>query len=128
MSPPQDYVLFIGQPPIGLQSNQIVRCPIVIADSVKEAIATAQSHHPYLVILAGDSSQPQLPRIARQIRQCMQPEEVMIVSLTASSDLAWEPQTGSPEIDGFLVEPLSVDVLSSLNESAMAKQKILQPV
>ncbi len=125
---PQDYVLIIGQMPGDLQNNEIIRCPMVIADSPEMAIATAQANPPYLVILSGENSQTwSSPRVAQQIRQSVQPEAIVIVSLNESSDLIWEPQIGSPEIDGFFVTPMSTDVLSSLNESAMAKQKCLQP-
>jgi DNA-binding NarL/FixJ family response regulator len=130
MEPSADYILVIGRPSHGLQNTfqnatQTLPCPVVVANSPDQAIAQAQADHPHLVILSGDHDQTWSPRIARQIRQSVQPEGVVIVALTQSSELSWHPRTNSADIDGFFVEPLSVDILSSLAESAIAKKKYL---
>jgi DNA-binding NarL/FixJ family response regulator len=130
MNPSTDYILVVGQPSNGLQntfqaSTQAIRCPVVITNSPDQAIAQAQSDHPYLVILSGDTNQSWSPQIARRIRQSIQPEGVVIVALTQSSELSWHPHAESTDIDGFFVEPLSADILSTLTESAIAKKKYL---
>ncbi len=130
MNPSKDYILVIGQPSNGLQSTfqeatQAIHCPVVITQSPDQAIAQAQAEHPYLVILSGDTHQTWSPHVARRIRQSIQPEGVVIVALTQSSELSWNPHLESPDIDGFFVEPLSADVLSTLTESAIAKKKYL---
>ena len=129
------YVLVIDHSTSDLQSTaeasesilQSLHCPVVITDSPEQAVAKAQSHHPHLVILSGDVSD-QSPQIAKKIRQSVQPEEVVIVSLSKSSEFSWMSEPNSVEIDGFFVEPLSVDVLSALNQSAIVKKTCLLSV
>lgn len=123
------YILVIGQPLMNLTTSptENLYTPVVTATDPEQAVAKAQAEHPHLVIISGDTHQDWSPQVARQIRQSVQPEEVVIVSLTESSDLSWSTATESPEIDGVFVKPLSADVLSSLNESAIAKQRCLQP-
>lgn len=107
---------------------RILRCPVSIATSPEQAVAQAQIEHPYLVILSGDVCPKWFLQVARQIRQSVQPERVVIVSLTDSSELSWMPTEASSDIDGFFVKPMSTDVLTALNESAIAKQIFLQPI
>lgn len=140
MNVSQNYILIVGQPPklaerstpsstlssaltSTLGTAQALHCPVVITHSPEQAIAKAQSDHPYLVILSGDASQTWSPQVARQIRQSVQPEGVVIVALTQSSEQSWNPIEDSTEIDGFFVEPLSVDVLSALNASAILRHR-----
>lgn len=106
--------------------SQSLHCPVVVTDSAEQAVAKAQEHHPHLVILSGNASKDWSPQIVQAIRQSVQPEEVVIVSLSKSSEFSWMPESSSSEIDGFFVEPLSVDVLSALNQSAIAKKECLQ--
>jgi DNA-binding NarL/FixJ family response regulator len=129
MNPSTDYILVIGQPSNGLQSTfqsatQAIDCPVVITNSPDQAIAQAEADHPYLVILSGDANQSWSRQIARRIRQSIQPEGVVIVALTQSSELSWHSPENT-DIDGFFVEPLSADILSTLTESAIAKKKYL---
>ncbi|MEM9091999.1 MAG: hypothetical protein AAGC93_25095 [Cyanobacteria bacterium P01_F01_bin.53] len=122
------YILVIGQPLRHLPkspSTENLYTPVVTATSPEQAIAKAQAEHPHLVIISGDPHQDWSPQVARQIRQSVQPEGVVIVALTESSDLSWSNTTESSEIDGVFVKPLSADVLSSLNESAIAKKRCL---
>ena len=123
------YILVIGQPLMNLTtspSTENIYTPVVTATSPEQAVEKAQAEHPHLVIISGDTHQDWSPQVARQIRQSVQPEGVVIVALTESSDLSWPIATESTEIDGVFVKPLSADVLSSLNESAIAKQRCLQ--
>ena len=98
---------------------------VIVTASPEQAVAKAQEHHPHLVILAGEVSEDWSVHMAKQIRQSVQPEGVVIVSLSKSSEFSWMPQSSSVEIDGFFVEPLSVDVLSALNQSAIVKKTCL---
>jgi DNA-binding NarL/FixJ family response regulator len=143
MNHSQGYILVIGELTCGDQIvpqrapetaantaphaiEQTLCCPVVVVDSPEKAVAQAQVEHPYLVILSGDSNQSWSPQVARQIRQTIQPEGVVIVALTDSSELSWAAKPDGSEIDGFFVKPLSVDILSALNESAIAKKQCLQ--
>ena len=127
----QNYVLVVGQPsresPAAQTMARTLSCPVVTMPSPDRALALAKSDPPYLVILSGDDGQTWAPQVARQIRQSVHPESVVIVALTVSSAHSWRPQEEPAEIDGFFVEPLSADVLSTLNESAITKKKCLQP-
>ena len=142
MKQSQDYILVIGQPLLALPGlsasvsqpramttaalQPALDYPVIAVDSPSQAIAQARAEHPYLVILAGDDCQARSPHVVRQIRQSVQPEEVVIVALTESSELSWPDPKGNDEaqadIDGFFVAPLSADVLSALNESAIAQK------
>ena len=128
----QTYVLIIGQPSQDLPSAelmaQMLRCPVVTMTSPIQALALAQSDPPHLIILPGDNGLIQSHRIARQLRKRIQPEPVVIVAITAASEPSWQRDEDNPEIDGFFVEPLSADVLSTLNESAITKKRCLQMV
>ena len=142
MKHPYDYILVIGQSPLELPntsppmlrvpsgntfaSSPFPNYPIVAVDSASQAIAQARAKHPYLVILVGDDCQVRSPQIAKQIRQSVHPEGVVIVALTESSESSWpelnEDEDAQADIDGFFVRPLSPEVLDSLNESAIAKK------
>ena len=132
MNPSPGYVLVIGKPNSSIQNAaeapesvlQSLHCPVVITASLEQAVTKAQEHHPHLVILSGDASEDWSPHIAKEIRQSVQPEGVVIVSLSKSSEFSWMPESSNAEIDGFFVEPLSVDVLSALNQSAMVKKRV----
>jgi len=125
----QNYVLVVGAPARKLPETknfaQTLSCPVVTITSPTQALALAQADPPHLVILSGDDGQTWSPQIARQIKQSVQPEGIVIVAITASSDRSWPSIEDSAEIDGFFVEPLSADILSTLNESAMTKRECL---
>ena len=132
MKDSQNYVLVIGAPSTKLPEtrklSQTLSCPVVTITSPVQALALAQADPPHLVILSGDDSQTWSPQIARQIKQSVQPEGIVIVAITASSERSWQAPENNTEIDGFFVEPLSDDVWSTLNESAITKKKCLHAV
>ncbi|MEL7142822.1 MAG: hypothetical protein AAGM27_06455 [Cyanobacteria bacterium J06554_3] len=126
----QDYILVIGQPSKELAAAkaiaQTLNCSVVSISSPRQAIAKAQANPPYLVILSGDDRQTWSPQTARQIKQSLPSEGIVIVALTESSEPSWTSHPNSAEIDGFFVAPISVDVLSSLHDAAIAKKQCLQ--
>lgn len=132
MKDSQNYVLVVGAPSRKLPETQDLAqklsCPVVTITSPVQALALAQADPPHLVILSGDDGQTWSPQIARQIKQSVQPEGIVIVAVTASSERSWQPKEDSSEIDGFFVEPLSADILSTLNESAITKKECLHAV
>ncbi|MEL7332511.1 MAG: hypothetical protein AAFN12_09680 [Cyanobacteria bacterium J06560_2] len=131
MKPLQDYVLVVNPPSKALATQRLAKtlsCPVVTIASPTQALDLAKSAPPYLVILSGDDDQAWSSRIARQIRQQVQPESVLIVALTESSNCSWQPNEDNAGIDGFLVEPISAEVLDTLNESAITQKRCLHPV
>ena len=129
----QDYILVIGQSAKSIKEQsaatviaQELNCPVVSIASPWQAIAKAQANPPYLVILSGDEGQTWAPQTAREIKQSVQSQGVVVVALTTSSEHSWADDAERAEIDGYFVEPMSADVLSALNESAIAKKKCLQ--
>ncbi|MEL7223738.1 MAG: hypothetical protein AAF810_04255 [Cyanobacteria bacterium P01_D01_bin.36] len=115
-------------PPNTQNLAKTLSCPVVTINSPLQALALAQADPPHLVILSGDDGHTWSAQIARKIKQNMQHEGIVIVAITASSDRSWQSTSDSAEIDGFFVEPVSADVLSSLNESAITKKHCFHTV
>ena len=118
------YVLLLGQhldADLTFQSlsNQ-VQGRVFVAQSTAQAVARIEKSIPYLVILSG-THQNWSPAFVDQLRETVKPLGTTIVALTQSHEPSWSPQEDHPGIDGFLVEPLSKDVLHLLVESAVAK-------
>lgn len=98
-----------------------LRCSVRVAGSPEQAMATVSGQLPYLVILMGDT-QSWSQSLVRQLRQLSYTASMTIVALTDSTNPQWNHQEDNPELDGFLVKPVSGDILTSLIESAQAKQ------
>lgn len=118
------YILLLGQhrgadPMFQSLSNQ-VEGAVFIAHSADQAVARIEQSIPYLVILSG-THQNWSPAFVDRLRETVKPSGTTIVALTQSHEPSWSPQEEHPGIDGFLVEPLSQDVLHLLVESAVAK-------
>lgn len=128
MESSQDYILVVGpltkEMAAAKAIAQALNCSVVTIASPWQAVAEAQNHPPYLVILLGDEGQTWSPQIAREIRQSVEPERIVIVALTTSSVPSWQCQESSAEIDGFFVEPISLDVMNTLRDSAIAKKQL----
>lgn len=98
-----------------------LRCPVFITGSAEQAVAKVRQVAPYLVILMGDG--PNWSKaLVNQLRQEEQAFGMTIVALTDSASPRWGQQEDNPGLDGFLVKPLSDEVLTSLVESALAKR------
>ncbi|NEQ50623.1 MAG: hypothetical protein F6K11_10895 [Leptolyngbya sp. SIO3F4] len=97
-----------------------IESSVFIAHSTDQAVARIEQSIPYLVILSG-ACQNWSQAFVRRLRETVKPSGTTIVALTQSHEPSWSPQEEYPEIDGFLVEPLSQDVLHLLVESAVAK-------
>lgn len=132
MKPSKDYVLVVRPSSQGISATptiaQTLSCPVITVSSPRQALAKAQADPPYLVILSGENSCAWSSQMAHQIRARVRSASVVIVAITNSIDLSWEPKEETTAIDGFFVEPLSADILSTLNESAITKKRCYQPV
>lgn len=96
--------------------------PVVVARSADQAIAQIQQGYPSLVILVGHNHQAWSQTLVRHLRQTSPATEITIVALTDSTSPQWNHTEETPELDGFLVKPLSADIVKSLVESANARQ------
>lgn len=97
--------------------------PIIIAGSTDQAVAQIQRENPCLVILSG-SQQNWSETVVQRLRETVKPADVTIVALTEPNEPSWSPQEEHPSLDGFLVKPLSSDVLNSVVESALVKTSL----
>ena len=95
--------------------------PIYIAKSAEQAISRAWQSPPSLVILIGDSAQHWPNALVKTLRQHTHTQNLTIVALTNSTSPHWSYLEETPGLDGFLVKPLSTDIVKSLVESASAR-------
>ncbi|MEM6425046.1 MAG: hypothetical protein AAGF66_07275 [Cyanobacteria bacterium P01_H01_bin.119] len=125
MTASQGYILLLNQQYNDIKVVQSVlerlRCTVFVAESMEQAISRAGEDTPYLIILAGNH-----PGWAETsvhcLRQAIQKVGVTIVALTDSHSPSWLHEEDYSGIDGFLVKPLSGEILSTLVQSAWAKQ------
>jgi DNA-binding NarL/FixJ family response regulator len=107
----------------GLQSLlEQMRYAVEIAYSADQAIAKVRQSPPCLVIL---QEHPYLHTLIHQLRAIADAERITLVVVTECNSPSWFYQEQNPGIDGFLVKPLSPEVLSSLIQSASARQYCL---
>lgn len=126
MKPAHSYVLVLDQNSKDLQMlggllNQL-RCPMVVASSADQAMAKAKQSPPSLIILSGNQQDWSQTLISRLRTIANHSGGIMIVALTDSHAPSWLRQEENPGLDGFLVKPLNGDVLTSLVQSAWARQ------
>lgn len=98
---------------------------MVVAHSMEQVVARVNQAVPSLVILAGNDyewSQVLVDKLRDSTGAC----GVTIVALSDCHAPHWLYQEHNPGLDGFLVKPLSGDVLISLVQSAWAKQACYQ--
>ena len=125
----QDYVLVLDEqerhPPRPALFNLCEHCAFVMVTSVEHAVEQAQQKNPCLVILVGED-QSCLERQVRVLRQANQTPSMTIVALTESASPRWHRTNPQLDLDGFLVQPLTDDILVSLVQSAVIKQSYRQ--
>jgi CheY-like chemotaxis protein len=125
MKSPRNYVLVLGRQSddlLGLESLlKRLRCSVAIASSEAQAMDQVSQDPPYLVILAGNH-QNWSQALVHQLRNLGEASSITIVALTDSHTPSWLTQEENPGFDGFLVKPISGDILSSLIHSARARQ------
>lgn len=124
MSSSDSYILLLSQHcgadlMVQSLSNQ-VEGSVFVAHSADQAVARIEQSTPYLVILSG-AHQNWSPAFVDRLRETIKPLGTTIVALTQSHEPNWPLQEEHPGIDGFLVEPISNDVLNLLIKSAVAK-------
>jgi CheY-like chemotaxis protein len=107
----------------GLESLlEKLRFTVEIANSPEQAIAKIEQTAPCLVIVQGDRWSH---NFMCQLRTLANTDSMMVVFLTDFHAPSWLYQDQNPGFDGFLVKPISSDILSSLVQSASARQQCL---
>ena len=125
MEPLQNYILIFDQGTDDLQVLESLlghlRCPLVVASSVEQAMAKAKQAPPYLLILIGAQQSWSQP-LVHQFRGLADRCGITIVALTDVHAPSWLRQEDNPGVDGFLVKPLNPDILTSVVQSAWVRQ------
>lgn len=129
MSFSSPYVLLLAPQSIealhGLESLlQQMPYAVEIVHSFDQAVAKVVHEPPCLVIL---QEQPWSQSLIRQLRTLKNADRITLVMLTEPHSPSWLHQEQNPGVDGFLVKPLSPEVLTSLIQSASARSHCLQP-
>jgi DNA-binding response OmpR family regulator len=126
MSSSHGYILVLDAEPRGRSEAHLLESqlqyPVFIADSVEQAVSRALQVPPSLVILVGERVQDWSMSLVEQLRRNVQAANLTIVALTDSGSPQWNYLEETPGLDGFLVKPLSTEILKSLVESAFARR------
>lgn len=96
--------------------------PVFVANSTEQAVTRLTEGLPCLIILVGNNVQAWSRSLIQHLRQTPKAADTTIVALTDSASPQWNHSEDTPELDGFLVKPLSLDIIKSLVESAQARQ------
>ena len=130
LSESHDVLILGGEPEDWqlLESLQCqLQCAVAIAQSEDHAMSWVKQTMPCLVILAG-SYLDWSSSFVENLR-CTAPHRKMtIVALTDFQAPSWLYQEENPGFDGFLVKPLSQDIMLSLVQSARARQQAYSTV
>lgn len=123
----QSYVLVLDKPSDELRrlESQLARlhCPVVVTNSAVQMMLRVSQSPPSLVILVGgDRRWSEV--LVKQLRNNANARHTTIVTLTDHHAPSWLHQEENPGFDGFLVKPLTADVLMSLVQSAWARQSV----
>jgi AmiR/NasT family two-component response regulator len=102
-----------------LETN--LQYPVFVANSTAQAVTRVSQGAPCLVILVGNNFQAWSQPLVHQLRQYSCSPDMTIVALTDSTSPQWNYSEDTPGVDGLLVQPLSMDILRSLVESAFAR-------
>lgn len=94
---------------------------VAIACSAEQAVTQVHEKPPFLIILAGDH-QNWSHTLLQELRTRANAHPVTLVALTDFHAPSWIHQEENPGFDGFLVNPISSEVLSSLVQSAYTRQ------
>lgn len=94
---------------------------VKITNSEEQAVAQTVQEPPFLIILAGDYHHWSRSLLG-QLRSPDNAHRITLVALTDFHAPSWMYQEENPGFDGFLVNPISSEVLLSLVQSAHTRQ------
>lgn len=123
-----DYILVLEQQPS--QDYRLLsilldawRSPLVVASSTAQVLDRIRYLPPSLVILIGNhESWPY--QFSHQLRLEANSLGCTILALTDATSPSWPGQDDGSIFDGFLVKPLSSDVLASVLQAAQARRSV----
>lgn len=120
---PSTYILLLA-PQLeeldGLESLlQQLALDVEIVDTADQALAKVSQKPPCLIIL---QEHLRSEAVIHQLRTIANADRITLVIVTETDSPSWLHQEQRPDVDGFLVKPLSSDVLFSLIHSASARQ------
>jgi DNA-binding NarL/FixJ family response regulator len=98
-----------------------LRCPMIVASSADQVIDRINQAPPYLLILAGNP-QTLSPSLLNNLRTTADTFGITLLALSDCHAPSWVHQDENPGFDGFLVKPLSGDILGLLVQSARVRQ------
>ncbi|MDX2096613.1 MAG: hypothetical protein SFW36_02460 [Leptolyngbyaceae cyanobacterium bins.59] len=97
---------------------------VTITSSAEQAVARVFEANPCLIILECNH-QCWSPGLVQDLRSNTSACRAMIFALTESYAPSWVNQEENPGFDGFLVKPISDEVMASLIQSAWVRQVCL---
>ncbi len=98
-----------------------LRCALEIVTTPDQAVDRVHRNPPCLVIVQGNY-RLWSKKLVPTLRAIADADNITLVALTDAHAPSWLHQDENPGFDGFLVSPLSSDVLFSLIQSASARQ------
>ncbi|WP_448560760.1 hypothetical protein [Trichothermofontia sp.] len=122
----QSYILVLGQSAedcqwlYGLPPERL-QCSVMVVSSLEEAVQQVNQAVPCLLILAGGQSVWHTS-IVQRFRSLTNDCGMTIVVVSESHAPRWTRQDNSMGIDGYLVKPITGEILNSLIQSAWARQ------
>lgn len=123
-SPSSDILLLAKQPREVHVLASLLRYSsysVTSASAEEQALAQIACQPPFLIILAGDH-QTWSHAFLKDLRTYASTHRTTLVALTDFHAPRWMHQDENPGFDGFLVYPLSSEVLLSLIQSAHTRQ------
>jgi DNA-binding NarL/FixJ family response regulator len=119
---PSTYILLLA-PQLeeldGLESLlQQVVLDVEIVDNADQALVKVTQKPPCLIIL---QEHLRSETVIHQLRRLSNADRTTLVIVTETDSPSWLHQEQRPDVDGFLVKPLSTEVLFSLIHSASAR-------
>ena len=125
-----DYILVLEQQPshdsrLLSMLLDVWRSPLVVASSTAQVLDRIRYLPPSLVILIGNhESWPN--QFSNQLRQEANSLGCTILALTDATSPSWprQDEDDGSIFDGFLVKPLSSDVLASVLQTAQARRSV----
>ncbi|MEO1520160.1 MAG: hypothetical protein AAFU78_05220 [Cyanobacteria bacterium J06633_2] len=125
MSVKTDYVLVLDQHPDHVQAVELLlralHYPAIVAKSPDQVVHQVNDGFPYLVILVGNH-QDWPTALLNELRNVADTFGGTILSLADNDISSWIHPEENPGFDGFLVQPLTSEVLVSLVQAAWVKQ------
>jgi DNA-binding NarL/FixJ family response regulator len=126
MNAASNYILLLAKHPRQVRIlMSLLRCSpysVELACSEEQAVFQTRERTPFLVILTGDH-QHWSQGLLNELRARASARHITLIALTDFHAPSWIYQEENPGFDGFLVNPISSEVLVSLVQSAHTRQR-----